>query len=321
MDGININEVDQLPTTPAFLCPFLAMLNDAETYSANISFKNYCHKAKPVVPVSIDQQVHVCCTENYRNCIVYRAPQPRSLPREWIYSEPGTPTLGENFWQRRMWWMYAGIITAGVVLVIFIYLYWFSGFFHQTNHKMTLITDPTAIMVQEAMLTATESFSATPLPTLTHYPTLPPGNTSPPTLTPTPTVVLTATLPSASPTPGPQLETPFGSQPLFLVYSVKEGESLSVIATKFNTTYAVLEAVNSLSAGDTIHEGTVLVIMPGQSSSLGVPVMKAVYITTAIRVEDFAAAYGADVAEVRSFNGLGLDDWIQPNRWMVVRGK
>jgi LysM repeat protein len=320
MDDFNIDEVNQLPTTPAFLCPFLAMLNDAETYSANISFKNYCHKALPAAPVSIDQQVHVCCTENYRNCVVYRAPQPRNFPREWVYSEPGTSIPGENFWQRRTW-MYAGIILTGLLLVIFIYLYWFSGLFHQSNRKTALIVDPSATMAQEAMITATGSFSVTPLPTLTHRPTLPSANIQTPTLTQTPTVFLTETLSPPSPTPGPELETPFGTQPLFLVHSVKEGESLSVIAANFKTTYAVIEVVNNLTADVIIREGTVLVVIPGQTSSVGLPVVKAIYITTAIRVEDFAANYGADVVEVRSFNGLGLDDWIQPNRWVVVRGK
>jgi len=318
MDKFNSDEVKQLPTIPAFLCPFLAMWDDAETYSANINFKNYCHKAMPVAPVSIDQQVDVCCSQNYRNCIVYKAPQPRSLPPEWIYSEAGTSVPGENRW--RVW---GGIIIASLLLVVFIYFYWFSGLFHQTNHKIAAIADPypSTTMGQETGIMATITATSTPLPTSTHRPTIELTSSQTPVFSPTPITSLTPILSLSSPTPGPELETPFGTQPLYLVHRVKEGESLSTIAANFKTTYAVIEVLNNITSDDTIREGTVLVVMPGQTTQVGVPLVKAIYITAAIRVEDFAANYGADVAEVRSFNGLGPDDWIQPNRWVVVRGK
>jgi len=313
-------EVNQLPTTPEFLCPFLAMLNDAETYSANIDFKNYCHKAMPVAPVSVDHQTHICCTEDYRNCIVYKATKPRNLPPEWCNVETDEANSNRNRWGM---WVYAGITLASLLLAIFIFLnwHWFSGRFHQIKLNIAPITYPITTPTQEGSMTATITVSTTPLPTATLQSTVQATNSQTVSFTQTPTLLLTETLSLPSPTPGPELETPFGAQPLFLVHRVKEGESLSVIAANFKTSYAVIEVVNNLTSDSLIREGMDLVVMPGQTSQIGVPVVKAIYLTATIRVEDFAATYGADVAEVRLFNGLGLDDWIYPNRWLVVRGK
>ena len=121
---VNVNE---LPPTPAFLCPFLATLDDAETYSANVNFKNYCYKASPVQSVSIDHQIHICCTEEYRNCIIYKSTQKCNLPAEWLYVESDDSFFSEN---RRRWLVIAGIVLVCFLIAAFVYLFLFSGLFH-----------------------------------------------------------------------------------------------------------------------------------------------------------------------------------------------
>jgi LysM repeat protein len=307
-----------LPTVPAFLCPFLATLEDAETYSANPSFKNYCHKASPLVPVLIDHQVNVCCTEEYRNCVVYKAMQGRSFPPEWINNETVDPFEEEAEYPR--WVVYGGIALMVLLGAIFIYLYWFSGLFPRTDpNAAALAIDPGVTITQQATITVAS--------TITRFPTARSTTTLSTTIratgTTTPTMLPTGTVTPVEPslTPGPALETPFGTQPLFIVHRVKEGESLSTIAAQFNTNYAVIQAVNSLSPDAVIQDGKVLVVMPGQKSVTGAITVKPVYIDSAVRVDEFAVTYGVDAAEVRLLNGLGLGDWIQSNRWVVVRGK
>jgi hypothetical protein len=79
MHLISLPEANSLPGAPAFLCSYLGLLNDGETYSANSDIPNYCQKTRPAAPVSLDHQILTCTTADYLNCPIYMAAQARGL--------------------------------------------------------------------------------------------------------------------------------------------------------------------------------------------------------------------------------------------------
>jgi hypothetical protein len=79
MNSVKPSDLDSPPLSPSFLCPYLGKRYDAETYSAVRDLPNYCHKAAPNAPVSIEHQIVVCTTEGYKDCPVFLAIQPPVL--------------------------------------------------------------------------------------------------------------------------------------------------------------------------------------------------------------------------------------------------
>jgi LysM repeat protein len=72
-------------------CPYLGLLNDAETMAAFPSHKNYCHHADPVEAVNMDHQLIYCLQPEHKHCQVLRkgvaAPLPagiKAFPRNRI---------------------------------------------------------------------------------------------------------------------------------------------------------------------------------------------------------------------------------------------
>jgi hypothetical protein len=81
---MNSNNSINLPISPCFLCPYLGMRYDADTFSAEVVFPNFCHKAMPEAPVSLERQQLTCLSEEFKNCPVFIDSEPHSLPAEWI---------------------------------------------------------------------------------------------------------------------------------------------------------------------------------------------------------------------------------------------
>ena len=146
-----------------------------------------------------------------------------------------------------------------------------------------------------------------PTPTSTPEPT--------PTLTPTPTPTPTPTI---TPTPGPALMTPFGSPGLeLLVYEVLAGESFGLIASRYNTTEAVLRALNVREA-PALWMGDIIVVCVDCTEPPDLPPLQPVYLEEGISLKNLATLYDTSVEDLRLWNGLGDTDWIEGDRWIVV---
>jgi hypothetical protein len=146
--------------------------------------------------------------------------------------------------------------------------------------------------------------------------TLSPTMTSTSTQTNTPTPAGTATF-----TPGPALNTPFGSEDFkFIVHEVQPGESLTMLAQRFDTTVDVLWVINGLGER-TLWVGDFLVICVGCQTINDLPKLTPVYLEERGRVEDIAQAYNTSEEQFREWNGLGDSEIVEGERWIVVESE
>lgn len=111
------------------------------------------------------------------------------------------------------------------------------------------------------------------------------------------------------PPAGTDLSGPNGS---ISVYVVKEGDSLSSIASKFGVSMNTILWANDLKDAKTIHPGTSLIILP--VSGVEHTVLKGETLN------GIATKFGADAADIASFNGLGSDATVTPGQQLIIPG-
>ena len=102
-----------------------------------------------------------------------------------------------------------------------------------------------------------------------------------------------------------------------LIYEVVDGDSYGLIANRFNTTEAILRALNeretsSLSVGD------IIVICMGCMQYPDLPPLQPIYLEEGISLRELADQYETTIEELRFLNGLGDADWVEGQRWIVV---
>ena len=144
-----------------------------------------------------------------------------------------------------------------------------------------------------------------------------PSPTPAPSATPTPAATDTPVGPFTS-TPGPELETPIGAGPTYLIHSIRDGESLSSMAQTYGSSPGTIQAANGL--GDQpLWIGQVVVIPVGISDPAGVPRFAIVQVLEPREaLSDLAARHGADPEGIRRYNALGDDPWLPPGRWLII---
>ena len=70
------------------ICPYLGLIDDAQTSLAFPSGWNNCYHCKPVTSVDLGHQREYCLTPQHRLCIVYAQAAERPLPRQLRNSQP-----------------------------------------------------------------------------------------------------------------------------------------------------------------------------------------------------------------------------------------
>jgi len=115
------------------------------------------------------------------------------------------------------------------------------------------------------------------------------------------------------------LETPFGAPVHYLVHKVKPGESMESIAARYDTSVEVLLAVNAEDQRSTLWGGTLAVIVVGQKNPANVQPLKAVWFFGRALLSDLAKQYSMPAEELRTMNGFAPGDWVDGQRWIVVK--
>ena len=121
------------------------------------------------------------------------------------------------------------------------------------------------------------------------------------------------------PTPGPDIGTPFGPDNMFVLHTVQTGESLSSIAAAFQTTIDVIRASNVLIEGASVWPGTILVLIPGETSPEEVGKYVAIWVEANTNISELSDEYGVDAEEIRDLNNLGpIADIVPGGRWIIL---
>ena len=217
-------------------CPYLGLMDDADTSSGFPSNWNYCYRSKPIAPPRFKHQEKFCLSEKYSQCPVFLSRQVAPLPDDLRIPHSSSDMTRNNSHRNLM-----------IVLTVFIavlVLGW--GILNQGMFAAPGIGKETQTSFATALSKATDkslpTMTASPLPQLTYTMTLPAssGNV---TITemPTPTPTLSRTSPTSTPS---RLDVPIGTDYKFVIHRVLDGENLDQYAAKYNTSVEAILAVN-----------------------------------------------------------------------------
>jgi LysM repeat protein len=241
------------------ICPLLALSSDHRTVIDGFDPDHACHALEPPGKLDRSRQVQLCLGEAHRQCDRYVAflsshaalaaavPPPSSdahIARTRLVLDPeprfgSGGTLAPLGLSSRRWLVAGGVAAVGVAAAATAVAGGFNG----------LVGDrPAGAVASTAALTVDVS------------PTLQSRSTAQPTAVPTDVPTPLPSPPPASPTPSATekpTEAPASVAPQ--TYRVKEGDTLSAIATRFGTSVSAIQAANGLGS-DVINIGQVLVI-------------------------------------------------------------
>jgi len=259
------------------ICPFLGFEDDPETALAYPSPYNFCYHAKPISPVSLVHQRNICLAGEYSKCPVYQNENLESFPKNLRGSKPSIP-------RNRKW---IPIVVLILVLLGSLIVLSLLGLIRLPGLNLPLTG-------QKA--TTTMIFP----PTTENIVTLPP--TAEITATPQPTE--TATTPIQPYLEPRAIETPFGENPKLVIHQVLEGEGYILLAQKFGTTIAAIQAIN-YDLPDSLWVNTILVIPINTDDVTGLPQFSVREITTeGLTIEDYAQRMQLDASLLKQYNAL-----------------
>lgn len=287
-----------------FICPYLGLIDDPDTSTYFPNNCNACQRADPPKMVAIQHQREFCLEHKHTDCEGFTSGWQQGFPRKLqnkhcqkhtglLRSAQGKPSL------------------VKIIAIILLLIAVIAGVFFTLANlqppppQAEVALEDIAATETQLAAAALHTPTATPTMTVTHTPTLVPTSTPTPTLTPTHT-------------PGPALLTPFGGPGLeLLIYEVVEGDILSLIADRYDTTVTVINALNVRMA-PTLWAEDLLVICVGCTQPPDLPPLTPLYLEEGISIEALSAEYDVPAEDLRLWNGLGTADWIAGERWVVV---
>ena len=260
-------------------CPWLGLLKDPATYFSYPTPVNLCFKVYPAGSVDLKHQGKVCLTGGYSACPIYYKLTPLDALPEGLRGEHSDKTAD----RKALRWA-----PAFLAIAVSIFALWFalgrffrSGFSPDPQPTTSLaavesiapaytptmtaspLPEPSspALRGPDIMLLpiiqAQPALEATPTqaasvsitgPTVTPESSLLPTATETIAVTPTHTSAPSTEQPTASPGP---CTPPNG----WVSYTIRPGDTLSKIASSFQTTVAELIRANCLSSASTIYAG------------------------------------------------------------------
>jgi hypothetical protein len=140
-----------------------------------------------------------------------------------------------------------------------------------------------------------------------------PSETATTTATSRPTATKTATL-----TPGPSFETPFGPDQSYVLHRVSDGESYTQIAEMYDTSTGVLEESNIKPEGTRLLSGMIIVVLPGVHEIEGPQKFSIVFVDNRTELKALAEKYRVDVEEIQKHNSLSNKNWVPAGRWLII---
>jgi LysM repeat protein len=224
------------------ICPYLALADDGRTVADGFDPEHRCHALAPPAPLERSRQVQLCLTEAHARCERFAAAR-----TAWLAASSGLPRVAPD------------VDFGRTRLVLEPEAAW-----------RNLSSSPTARFTRPALLVAIVALAVVGLLVLSSVfgilggapgddsPTPSPSTSLPASDSPSPVLGSSAPSPSASAAVAsvPPVETPAPSPQ---IYIVQQGDTLNLIAQRFGTTVAAIQAANNLT-GTEINVGQELII-------------------------------------------------------------
>jgi hypothetical protein len=227
------------------ICPYLALADDGRTVADGFDPEHRCHALSPPGPLERSRQVQLCLTEAHARCERFAAAR-----TAWLAASSGLPRVAPD------------VAFGRTRLVLEPEAAW-----------RNITASPRARISRPAMLIAALALAVVGLLVLSSLFGIlrgaPGAGSQTPSASPSPTATEAASLPPASagatapasvsasvPASLPPVQTP---APTPRTYIVQQGDTLNLIAQRFGTTAAAIQAANGLTSTN-IDVGQVLII-------------------------------------------------------------
>jgi LysM repeat protein len=244
------------PAAPALVavgaCPFL--IAAAGAYRMNVPDREHrCAAFVPATSLAVTKQARLCLTANHVGCATFIASTSAREARvgtgerieragRWglartmpVVEEVGglRATLGALIGDRRTWPAIPAVLLATLLLALGLSGSW-------GEHPTTAVASPTPSPRRDV----------SPAPT----------TAIPPTLGVSPSILEASPTPAATAAPSPTTVPSATPAVTYITYRIKNGDTLSGIASRFHTTVKAITALNGITASTTLHVGQVLKI-------------------------------------------------------------
>ena len=100
---------------------------------------------------------------------------------------------------------------------------------------------------------------------------------------------------------------------MFDKYTIKEGESLENIASKFNTDIETIKDINNIFNDDSIREDMEIIVPKNIESYFNIYT-----IESGDTLYEIARKYNINPTLLASINGLNMNDYIYPNQEILI---
>ena len=303
------------------ICPFLGSRDDPEIPFSFATEANHCHQTDPAEPVSLAYQGTVCLTHKHRDCPVYGQAWEESLPpgvrRESVQEDESLALK-----PKVLWGSLGGIVLVCIAVILLFRSFGKNGdaIGEQTSIAGVLSTAGTPLPTHTHSQIPTQDVTDVPNPSPVPTQTASPVSSATEAVSPTSTSTQTpeATITPSAPTPGPALMTPFGEDNEYLLHQVKSGESMPMLAERYQTSLDVITAANGFYPGYGLQLDQVIVIMPGKIDSQDVKPFLVILLDQDISISDLSSQYVVIPEKIKEINDLGLGDIIPVGRWLIL---
>ena len=100
---------------------------------------------------------------------------------------------------------------------------------------------------------------------------------------------------------------------MFDKYTIKKGESLENIASKFNTDIETIKDINNIFNDDSIREDMEIIVPKNMESYFNIYT-----IESGDTLYEIARKYNINPTLLASINGLNMNDYIYPNQEILI---
>ena len=282
------------------ICPYLGITRDPATHMGYSSDENLCFKERKPHSPNYAIQIRTCLSPTYINCMTYQGFQPHPVPLTILEKQP---VVHSKKLIRKP--------VAELVLGLLVVLGTLSGIlfftsripFSQQPPKESAGGGRIRTALPNAAMPNSVSFSETASQTIfgTNTSNFAEVIVSSPSILETGTTLPDLYRYEVTRIPG-------GSDQSFLVHVVLYGETLDMIAVKYNTTIEAIMAVN-YKLKPPIWAGSPLVIPIGAQGTIGLPSFD-VYVVEShdnITAESLAAVLGVEEMKLEYYNNCSKD--------------
>ena len=294
-----LNVAPSLSADPDKRCPHLGLSDDPATAHGFPSWWNSCQNVKPIASPTLVQQREFCLTTKHAFCPVFEDGQKKSLPKELRMRK-----VGANRKQIGRWITVVVSLTFLIIGGLIFSGYWVPYGADKTSipawisrvipHKIITNT-PTEVRETEPPTMALETATATPGKSIVSE-------------TPSPSredLAATQTKLVLGRDCAYPLDSPFGAEKgQFLLHKVVEGENMTILTERYETTQNAIEAVNYFFPSS-LWADLVIVIPISLTNTDNLPAFKPVLLDEEdISLEELAQDLLVSSSELIEFNQI-----------------